>query len=219
MTPEDGPRGRESGVAGAGVRGVPIRTPFLGSNPRAPSPRRSVPRGGSLAARAVTDEASGAIAQRAPNLVPDRFRSALADAHGVHTPIALARLDRRRGHRRAARSARPEAAHPGDAALRTPGRCDDMVQEVFLRAFRRWHTFKGEADPGTWLYAMAVRSCKVRGRRKGGIDRGAAGRSLRSMPGGLPRARPRTGRLHAHGRWPDAHAAARGDGKGDAPAR
>jgi len=78
---------------------------------------------------------------------------------------------------------------------------------------------RGEADPGTWLYAMAARSCKVRARRKGGIDRGAAGRSLRAMPGGLPRARPRTGRLHAHGRWPDAHAAARGDGEGDAPAR
>jgi len=48
---------------------------------------------------------------------------------------------------------------------------DDMVQEVFMQAFRKWHTFKGEADPGTWLYAIAARSCKARTRRKGGIDR------------------------------------------------
>jgi RNA polymerase sigma-70 factor (ECF subfamily) len=48
---------------------------------------------------------------------------------------------------------------------------DDMVQEVFLQAFRKWHTFKGEADPGTWLYAIAARSCKARMRRKGGSDR------------------------------------------------
>jgi len=48
---------------------------------------------------------------------------------------------------------------------------DDMVQEVFMQAFRKWHTFRGEADPGTWLYAIAARSCKARARRKGGVDR------------------------------------------------
>lgn len=47
----------------------------------------------------------------------------------------------------------------------------DMVQDVFLRAYRKWHTFKGEANPGTWLYAIAARSCKARLRRKGGVDR------------------------------------------------
>ncbi len=46
-----------------------------------------------------------------------------------------------------------------------------MVQDVFLQAHRKWHTFKGDADPGTWLYAIAARSCKARMRRKGGIDR------------------------------------------------
>jgi RNA polymerase sigma-70 factor (ECF subfamily) len=48
---------------------------------------------------------------------------------------------------------------------------EDMVQEVFLQAFRKWHTFRGESDPGTWLYSIAARSCKARMRRKGGIDR------------------------------------------------
>lgn len=48
---------------------------------------------------------------------------------------------------------------------------EDMVQEVFLQAYRKWETFKGEADPGTWLYAIAAHSCRARTRRKGGIDR------------------------------------------------
>lgn len=48
---------------------------------------------------------------------------------------------------------------------------EDMVQDVFLQAYRKWHTFKGQSDPGSWLYAIAARSCKARLRRKGGIDR------------------------------------------------
>ncbi len=48
---------------------------------------------------------------------------------------------------------------------------EDMVQDVFLQAYRKWHTFKGNSSPGTWLYAIAARSCKARLRRKGGIDR------------------------------------------------
>lgn len=48
---------------------------------------------------------------------------------------------------------------------------EDMVQDVFLQAYRKWHTFRGEADPGTWLYSIAARSCKGRMRRKGGTDR------------------------------------------------
>lgn len=48
---------------------------------------------------------------------------------------------------------------------------EDMVQDVFVQALRKWHAFRGEADPGTWLYAIAARSCKARARRKGGIDK------------------------------------------------
>ncbi len=48
---------------------------------------------------------------------------------------------------------------------------DDMVQDVFLQAFRKWHTFHGDSDPGTWLYTIAARACKARARRKGGLDR------------------------------------------------
>lgn len=48
---------------------------------------------------------------------------------------------------------------------------EDMVQDVFLQAFRKWHTFRGEANPATWLYSIAARSCKARLHRKGGVDR------------------------------------------------
>jgi RNA polymerase sigma-70 factor (ECF subfamily) len=48
---------------------------------------------------------------------------------------------------------------------------EDMVQDVFMQAFRKWHTFKGDSKPGTWLYAIAAHSCKARLRRKGGIDK------------------------------------------------
>ncbi len=42
---------------------------------------------------------------------------------------------------------------------------DDMIQDVFLQAFRKWHTFRGDADPMTWLYAIAVRSCRLHAAR------------------------------------------------------
>lgn len=48
---------------------------------------------------------------------------------------------------------------------------EDMVQDVFMQAFRKWNGFRGESKPGTWLYSIAARSCKARMRRKGGVDR------------------------------------------------
>ena len=49
---------------------------------------------------------------------------------------------------------------------------EDVVQEAFLQAFRRWETFEGRADPGTWLYAIAARAAKRRFRkRKDGTSR------------------------------------------------
>ncbi|MCA3004468.1 MAG: RNA polymerase sigma factor [Planctomycetaceae bacterium] len=60
---------------------------------------------------------------------------------------------------------------------------DDAVQDTFLQAFAKWHTFKGEADPGTWLYAIAVRTCTARWRRDArGGERGGKGGSSRRMP-------------------------------------
>ena len=48
---------------------------------------------------------------------------------------------------------------------RTTADADDLVQDVFLQAFRRWSTFRGDADPGTWLYTIAMRMGRRRWRQ------------------------------------------------------
>lgn len=44
---------------------------------------------------------------------------------------------------------------------------EDVVQETFLTAWRKWDQFRGEADPGTWLHIIAVRLCRKMQRRPG----------------------------------------------------
>lgn len=54
---------------------------------------------------------------------------------------------------------------------RDPHDADDLVQEVFLQAQRKWGTFQGRAAPGTWMYVIAARLCRGRHRRRfGGRD-------------------------------------------------
>jgi RNA polymerase sigma-70 factor (ECF subfamily) len=36
---------------------------------------------------------------------------------------------------------------------------DDLLQEIFLQAFRKLGSYKGESSLGTWLYRMAVNLC------------------------------------------------------------
>jgi len=38
-------------------------------------------------------------------------------------------------------------------------RAEDLLQEIFLQAFRKLDTFKGEAAIGTWLYRLALNHC------------------------------------------------------------
>lgn len=40
--------------------------------------------------------------------------------------------------------------------VRDPALADDLVQEAFLRAQRAMATMRGEAEPGTWLAAIAL---------------------------------------------------------------
>ncbi|MDZ4828768.1 MAG: RNA polymerase sigma factor [Phycisphaerae bacterium] len=49
----------------------------------------------------------------------------------------------------------------------TVAEADDVVQDTFLSAFRTWKSFRGESDPGTWLYRVAVRAAGRLLRRKG----------------------------------------------------
>lgn len=45
---------------------------------------------------------------------------------------------------------------------------EDLVQETFLQAFRKWGQFKGRSDPSSWLYTIAARVCQRRHRRRSG---------------------------------------------------
>jgi RNA polymerase sigma-70 factor (ECF subfamily) len=36
---------------------------------------------------------------------------------------------------------------------------DDLLQDVFLQAYRRFDSYRGEAALGTWLYRLAVNAC------------------------------------------------------------
>jgi RNA polymerase sigma-70 factor (ECF subfamily) len=49
----------------------------------------------------------------------------------------------------------------------------DLVQETFLRAYRKWDQFEGRSEPATWLYTIASRV--ARGGTGGG--RGSPARS------------------------------------------
>jgi RNA polymerase sigma-70 factor, ECF subfamily len=44
---------------------------------------------------------------------------------------------------------------------------EDLLQEIFLQAYRKMTTFKGESSIGTWLYRLALNHCLdyVRSRR------------------------------------------------------
>ena len=45
---------------------------------------------------------------------------------------------------------------------------EDLVQEVFLNAYRNWDGFEGRSSPTTWLYTIAVRACQRMHRKRAG---------------------------------------------------
>ena len=49
----------------------------------------------------------------------------------------------------------------------SPDEGEDLLQEIFLQAYRKLGSFKGEASVGTWLYRLALNHCLdfVRSRR------------------------------------------------------
>lgn len=57
---------------------------------------------------------------------------------------------------------------------------EDLVQETFLRALRDWGRYRGEASASTWLYTIAVRTCRRRYRRRAGEPK-----ALESLSRGL----------------------------------
>lgn len=52
-----------------------------------------------------------------------------------------------------------------------PDQAMDLVQETFLNAYRSLSTFRGEAQPSTWLYTIAAHACsRMHRKRKGQPD-------------------------------------------------
>ena len=45
---------------------------------------------------------------------------------------------------------------------------EDLVQEVFLRALKGWPTFEGRSSVKTWLYTIAVNTCRRMHRTRSG---------------------------------------------------
>jgi RNA polymerase sigma-70 factor, ECF subfamily len=52
-----------------------------------------------------------------------------------------------------------------------PGHADDITQDVFVRAWEKLHTFRGEAAFGTWLHRLAVNVILARRKTLGGERR------------------------------------------------
>jgi DNA-directed RNA polymerase specialized sigma24 family protein len=51
----------------------------------------------------------------------------------------------------------------------SPEEGEDLLQEIFLQAYRELESFKGHSSIGTWLYRLALNHCldHVRGKRAG----------------------------------------------------
>ena len=101
-----------------------------------------------------------------------------------------------------------------------PQDAEDLLQDVFLLAYRKIGSYRGEASLGTWLYRLAMNHCldvlRNRHARMGQADRvdGRAGCGSRSQPGAdvgavnrldleraIVRCRPRAGRRSCSTTW------------------
>lgn len=73
----------------------------------------------------------------------------------------------------------------------------DLVQETFLQAFRKWHQFEGRSRPSTWLYTIASRTCRRFHRKKSGEPE-----RMESLEELLPLGGPRLGTVPKDGDGP-----------------
>ncbi|PWU25062.1 MAG: hypothetical protein C5B48_03210 [Candidatus Rokuibacteriota bacterium] len=74
--------------------------------------------------------------------------------------------------------------------LGSAAEAEEIAQDVFLRAYRALHDFRGDAKLSTWLYAIASRLCLTRlGSNERGVTRGDGDRLARLPdPGAGPEA-------------------------------
>jgi RNA polymerase sigma-70 factor (ECF subfamily) len=89
----------------------------------------------------------------------------------------------------------------------SPEDAEDLVQEVFLTAYRTWDQFRGDSKVSTWLYTIASRACMKMQRRRVGepavlasldelLPKGEA--RMATVPG--PSEDPLTEQMRAEGR-------------------
>jgi RNA polymerase sigma-70 factor (ECF subfamily) len=80
---------------------------------------------------------------------------------------------------------------------RDPHDAEDLVQETFLQAFRKWDQFEGRSKPSTWLYTIAARACMRKRRKRSGEPN-----RMESLSELLPIGEPRIPDLPADGESP-----------------
>jgi RNA polymerase sigma-70 factor (ECF subfamily) len=89
----------------------------------------------------------------------------------------------------------------GLSQCRDPHDAEDLVQETFLQAFRKWDQFEGRSKPSTWLYTIASRACMRKRRKRSGEPQ-----RMESLSELLPVGEPRITDLPADDRSPlDEH--------------
>jgi RNA polymerase sigma-70 factor (ECF subfamily) len=54
---------------------------------------------------------------------------------------------------------------------RDQSEAEDLVQDTFLQAYRKWDQFEGRSEPTSWLYTIASRLCRRRQRPRSGEPR------------------------------------------------
>jgi RNA polymerase sigma-70 factor (ECF subfamily) len=75
----------------------------------------------------------------------------------------------------------------------------DLVQEVFLLAYRKWDAFEGRAKASTWLYTIAARACQRMHRKRSGEPE-----HIQSLDDLLPFGAPRIAVVPDPGEGPEA---------------
>jgi len=80
----------------------------------------------------------------------------LAQADGERADVALAASGDQRAFERLYRQHVPRVHSLVRRMVGHDGNADELVQDVFVRAWQRLSTFRGEAAFGTWLHRLAV---------------------------------------------------------------
>lgn len=60
----------------------------------------------------------------------------------------------------------PKLLKHAEQFLRDPSEAQDCVQEVFIQAFRKINTFRGEAALATWLHRILINACLAHLRKR-----------------------------------------------------